>query len=465
MYPMTANAVQRLSLSGKPSDSDPREAARHGNGGRCVKTIAFRRQSVAVILLTGSLILMMNPTALGDDNKVYGRYEPRDSGYFHWTAPWPSDEWHCGYPVIEGAQVIELTDGKYGEFNGHNSTVLIDGHIFVGHNNHKHHRENSSGQRCLGWIYKLGDPWTRESFNKHQRHEPIDLFPLPAPMNKRKFEENARYFGNPQFHELEDGRIMVRASVVTIRRGTPEDPDGRVNTWVPICDLARTITPQGELGPVKLVRVRDKVALSKAQDEGYLKFPDASEEAWVDELFRREMGRPEYKRFATDGYKAAEFRDIVWIDKEAGHAVCMGRGENTYGIFRGYTTETRDGGETWAKPEPTNIPSGENTITLRRLPDGRLAILGTFADRFQGERRPLCIAISEDGRNFSQVYRLSNSKEKHQMVGVVFDEKYMYVAGPHRSNGNAGRGEHFILRLPLKELPPASNGTDLEEAE
>lgn len=381
---------------------------------------------------------------------VYAERQPEDSGYFHWTAQWPTGEWHCGYPVLEGADLIELTDGEYGDFNGHNTTVRIGDHLFIGHNNHSSHSENSSGQRCLGWIYELGDPWARESFNKHQDGEPIQLFPLPAPMNKRKFREDARYFGTPQFKALDDGRIMVRGTVVTIRRGTEDDPGGKVNTWVPICALARTITPQGQLGPVQLVRVHDEAMLRKAQDEGYLQFPDASAEAWVDELFRHEVGRPAYKRFATDGYKAAEFRDIVWIDQDAGHAVCMGRGENSYGIFRGYTTETRDGGETWSTPEPTNIPSGENTITLARLPDGRPAILGTFGDRSRGDRRPLCIAISEDGRRFSHVYRLSQSEEKHQMVGVVFDEEYLYVAGPHRGSG---RGQHFVLRLPLANLP------------
>jgi len=396
--------------------------------------------------------MRVKTSTLGEEKSVYSPHEPRDSGYFHWTAPWPSDAWHCGDPVLEGAEVIELTAGAYGKFNGHNTTVRIGNHLFIGHNNHRFHRENSSGQRCLAWIHRLGDPWKRSSFNMHQGGGAIELFPPPAPVNDRKFEPGARFMGPPEFRELEDGRIMVRATVVTIRRGTEDDPDGKTNTWVFICDLARTITPRGELGPVKLVRVRDEAAMRKAQDEGYLQFPDASKEAWVDELFRHEMGRPQYKRFATDGYKAAEFRDIVWIDKEAGHAVCMGRGENTYGVFRGYTTQTRDGGETWSTPEPTNIPSGENTISLTRLPDGRPAILGTFGDRDRSDRRPLCIAIADDGRNFSRVYRLSPSDAKHQMAGGVFDDRHLVVAGPHRSHGNSGRGEHFVLRLPLSNL-------------
>lgn len=409
-------------------------------------------------LTTLIFLLMVISATISLNAGEYDAYEPKDSGYFHWTAQWPTDEWHCGYPVLEGAEWIELTDGKHGDFNGHNTTKLIDGHIFIGHNNHEHHKENSSGQRCLGWIYKLGDPWERDSFNKHRNGEPIDLFPLPAPMNQRKFEESARYLGPPHFRKLQDGRIMVRTGVVTLRRGTKDDPDGKVNTWVPICDLARTITTGGELGPVKLIKIHDQAMLQKAQQQGYLEFPDARTEPWVKELMSGGMGRPPYKRFATDDYKAAEFRDIVWVDREQGHAVCMGRGENTYGIFRGYTTTTKDGGKTWQKPEPTNIPSGENTITLARMPDGRLFILGTFGDRSRRERRPLSIAISDDGRNFSRVYRLGHGDQKFQMVGVVFDDDYMYVAGPHRSNGNAGRGEHFILRFPLDKLPRPAKG-------
>jgi hypothetical protein len=81
----------------------------------------------------------------------------------------------------------------------------------------------------------------------------------------------------------------------------------------------------------------------------------------------------------------------------------------------------QDGGKAWDQPEPTNIPSGENNSTLRRLPDGRLAIFGTFADRFQGERRPLCIAISDDGKTFSRVYRLGTGVSKFSMVSVFSD--------------------------------------------
>ena len=384
---------------------------------------------------------------------VYGKYEPRDSGYFHWTAQWPTDEWHCGYPVLEGAEWIELTDGQYGDFNGHNTTMLIDGHLFIGHNNHSFHAENSSGQRCLAWMYKLGAPWKRASFNKPQDGDPIQLFPLPAPMNERKFEENARYFGNPRFQKLEDGRIMALAGVFVIRRGTKLVPDGKVNTWVNICTLAREIDTSGNLGAVQIVDIGDEDAHKNAVAEGYLDYPDASAQEWVDELTPDIKLPPGRGNVAADGHRCTEFRDMIWLDEDRKRGVCMGRGENTEEAFRGYTARTADGGKTWDQPEPTNIPSGENTITLRRLPDGCLAIFGTFGDRDRSERRPLCIALSDDGRNFSRVFRLGGDDEKHQMVGVVFDETYMYVAGPHRSNGNRGRGEHFVLRFRLERLP------------
>lgn len=381
---------------------------------------------------------------------IYDKYEPGDSGYFHWTAQWPTDEWHCGYPVLEGAEWIELTDGQHGDFNGHNTTALMNNHVFIGHNNHEHGRENCSGQRCLAWIYKLGDPWKRSSFNKDHRGEPIQLFPLPAPMNERKFEEDARYFGNPQFHKLRDGRIMAVAGVFVIRRGTALVPDGKVNTWVNICTLARTIDTAGDMGPVQLIDIDDKEGHRDAVEAGYLDFPDARDESWITELTSPEINRPAGRgNVATDGHRATEFRDVIWLDPERRRAVCMGRGENTEGAFRGYTAITNDGGTSWNQPEPTNIPSGENTITLKRLPDERLAIFGTFGDRDRSERRPLCIAISGDGRNFSRVYRLGEGDQRHQMVGVVFDDQHIYAAGPHRSNGNGGRGEQFILRFPL----------------
>jgi hypothetical protein len=250
---------------------------------------------------------------------------------------------------------------------------------------------------------------------------------------------------------------MAVAGVFVIRRGTKLEPDGKVNTWVNICTLAREIDTRGNLGPVQIVDMGNEDAHKNAVAEGYLDYPDASNQDWVGELTPDIILPPGRGNLATDGHRCTEFRDMIWFDDDRQRGVCMGRGENTEGAFRGYTALTDDGGKAWDQPEPTNVPSGENTITLRRLPDGRLAILGTFADRDRSERRPLCIAISDDGKTFSRVYRLGTGDQKHQMVGVVFDDQHLYVAGPHRSNGNAGRGEHFILRLPLDELPaPAS---------
>jgi hypothetical protein len=401
-------------------------------------------------ITSGQPFFMPGSVERDETNCIYGRYEPRESGYFRWTAQWPTREWHCGYPVLEGAEVIELTDGKYGDFNGHNHTQLIDDHLFISHNNHSYHVENSSGQRCLVWIYKLGDPWKRSSFNKHQQGEPIDLFPACAPMNKDKFMESARFFGCPSICKRADGRLMAVAGVFTIRRGTKIDPQGKVNTWVHVCTLVRTLDVHGKMGPVKLIRINDPDAHRKAVEAGFLNFPKATESDWKKEAEPVVCGIPGRGVVADDGRQVTEFRDYIWLDKEKRNAVFMGRGENTYRAFRGYTALSNDGGKTWQKPQPTNIPNGENTITLVRLPDGRPAILGTFGDRNRFDRRPLCIAIANDGRNFSHVYRLSESCEKHQMVSVVFDEKYMIVAGPHRSNGNMGRGEHFVLRVPWK---------------
>jgi len=394
--------------------------------------------------------------APGSDARVglYGPYEPQDSGYFHWTAQWPTQDWHCGYPLLPGTEWIELTDGRYGQFNGHDTMVRFDGHLIIGHNNHAGSAENSSGQRCLAWIHRLGDAWDRGRFNPRQNGEPIDIFGSPAPMAARKFEETARFLGAPRFQQLPDGTIMAIAGVHVIRRGTKLQPHGKVNTWVTICTLARSIDLRGELGPVRVVAVADEALFAQAQQAGYLQHTDARGEDWVPELLQRDIVLPPGRgNVATDGRRATEFRDLLWLDDERRLAVCMGRGENTDAAFRGYTARSDDGGRTWQTPEPTNIPSGENTITLARLPDGRPLILGTLGDRHRGERRPLSLAIADDGRHFGTVFRLSETDAKHQMASVVIHDDNVYISGPHRSNGNnGGRGEHFALRLPLAAL-------------
>ena len=70
----------------------------------------------------------------------------------------------------------------------------------------------------------------------------------------------------------------------------------------------------------------------------------------------------------------------------------------------------------------------------------------------------MCIAISDDGRTVSKVFRISSAEHRFQMVRVVYHGEYLYMSGPFKSNRdhtnfNMGRGEHFVMRFPIESLP------------
>jgi hypothetical protein len=63
----------------------------------------------------------------------------------------------------------------------------------------------------------------------------------------------------------------------------------------------------------------------------------------------------------------------------------------------------------WSKPYPTDIPDAPSRAQARRLPDGRVLLIGSqIAPDFDGElylpRDPLTLSISPDGETFERVF-------------------------------------------------------------
>jgi hypothetical protein len=60
-----------------------------------------------------------------------------------------------------------------------------------------------------------------------------------------------------------------------------------------------------------------------------------------------------------------------------------------------------DGGETWSPPQPTTQQAACSSLTLRRLPDGRLIVFYNHSTPLSPgaffPRTPLCYATSPDG--------------------------------------------------------------------
>ncbi len=66
--------------------------------------------------------------------------------------------------------------------------------------------------------------------------------------------------------------------------------------------------------------------------------------------------------------------------------------KNKYGVA--YRSESRDGGKTWSKGEPTDFKNPNSGLDFIKLQNGHLLLV--FNDNNEGERMPLTVAISTD---------------------------------------------------------------------
>lgn len=70
-------------------------------------------------------------------------------------------------------------------------------------------------------------------------------------------------------------------------------------------------------------------------------------------------------------------------------------------------TWSHDGGDSWSKMEPSNVPNNNSGIDAVTLPDGRFVLVANpIGD--SGKRYPLCVLVSEDGINWENVCTLAS---------------------------------------------------------
>ena len=107
----------------------------------------------------------------------------------------------------------------------------------------------------------------------------------------------------------------------------------------------------------------------------------------------REVAMPE-----SNGHVHANVAEL-----EPGHLVAFMRNREAYRIHR---SESFDYGDTWSKPEPTELPNNNSSISACKLKSGRIAIAynPTCTNNPQkgkaawpGLRCPVAVALSEDG--------------------------------------------------------------------
>jgi hypothetical protein len=75
------------------------------------------------------------------------------------------------------------------------------------------------------------------------------------------------------------------------------------------------------------------------------------------------------------------------------------------GSRRLWLSESRDGGEKWSPPVPSDLPDAQSKFFAMNLPGGRAAVVGN-ATPTPHRRRLLTLALSPDGRAFDRLLKL-----------------------------------------------------------
>lgn len=92
---------------------------------------------------------------------------------------------------------------------------------------------------------------------------------------------------------------------------------------------------------------------------------------------------------------------------------------------------SEDNGNTWSKMEATNLPNPNSGIDAISLKDGRQLLVYNPTGKNWGDRVPLSIAISSDGKKWDRILDLEPLTEKTDKEG----EEYSYPTMIQSSNG------------------------------
>lgn len=108
-----------------------------------------------------------------------------------------------------------------------------------------------------------------------------------------------------------------------------------------------------------------------------------------------------------------------------------------------WCAESRNDGETWSEPYPTQFTDDHSKFQFGRLPDGRYFYVG---NPYPGSNRnPLMLCLSEDGVNFDRHYILRDEPYQQRLPGLYKGGVYGYPSV------NINDGYMFVIYSKHKE--------------
>jgi len=352
---------------------------------------------------------------LGTRTFVITQYKPNGTPVIHlWKAQMPTNNRSnaVDFPVLEEALHFEVwkpTNQEEGAYNHYPALFFHDGYFYAMWGNHLF-CENGSGQRVLFSMSKNGREW----------EPPRELFSPPDLVLARRDE--GIYLAPDRWVEV-DGTLYAVAYVHV--HGSDYKPypiarklsEGGVLLGepfllrdLPIETMLPKYTPTLLYNPVFAEKI-DKWYEDNDMISWWARFDD--------------KGIPSY---GVDGTRVIEY--FTFRSKE-GLVACM-RDYNTYANDTDLISSNRiyacfsNGEGGWSAAYPTDIPDSHSRAQAKKLPDGRVLLVGNqIASEFDKglylSRDPLTISVSLDGVFFTHVFALRSGGQdgtKHRFRDV-----------------------------------------------
>ena len=181
--------------------------------------------------------------------------------------------------------------------------------------------------------------------------------------------------------------------------------------------------PMGILGPIKNqpIQLTNGNILSPTSTE-------SKEDGWRIYLeISKDLGLTWSKtKYLNDGIQFGAIQPAI-LNHGNGNLQLLSRTKNDV-IAENWST---DGGNTWSKMGATSLPNPNSGIDALTLKDGRNILIYNPTDKNWGDRVPLSIAISKDGKDWKRILDLEPLTQQTDKEG----EEYSYPTVIQSPNG------------------------------
>jgi len=382
-----------------------------------------------------------------------------------WKLPWPDrSKPAAGYPVLEGVEHFELfrATPEVGVYS-HHSQIAHHGGVFYASWSNQREGEDGPGQRVFGALSADGRAWS-------------EWFEICAALGKVGHPEGTGRVATANGWVVADGAayavievndsIGFRDEAGTVLR-EKRSKDARFRARRGLGRLARSVGPQGELGPLFWLLDDPPEPVN-----GKPQWPDLrdAEFAEVGRRIVQELARPlnspawEFKdgscwTVAADGHRQCE---PTCYRRPDGVLVKLSRDLRM--SHRMYASLSRDEGRTWTMPVQTDIPDSASKSVSGTLPDGRIYLIGNQVTAAQGEeephhynRDPLVLSLSEDGVTFDRAWAIRHGAPPIRLPGPGKGGGFQYPSAVIVGDAlwiihSIGKEDVAVSRVPLAAL-------------